>query len=1088
VFKKVLSLLLIVVFVFSAAAVAGAQGGRPSIDRPVSAAIADLKLPSPMQSTAPTPVSKIDRKLLAAQGLQQVVVRLQAAPVAEVAAMGADATLQQNQLNSIQAQQGGFIARARAIDPNATVLGTAQKALNAVMLRVDAASLRALAADPDVVSIKPVVNYQRALEETVPYIGARAVQELGFRGAGVRIAILDTGIDYTHAHLGGPGTAEAYADAYGTSLDDPRNTTLDGLFPTEKVIGGYDFVGEAWNGQPDSPPLAPDPDPIDCGPTVIEGCASASHGTHVADIAGGLGGVAPDAALYAVKVCSSVSSSCSGVALIQGMDFALDPNGDGRVNDHVDVINMSLGADYGDPFFDDLSLAVDNATKIGVLTVAAAGNGSDKPYVTGTPAAATTALSVAQTQVPSARLQLMRILAPADIAGDYPAVFQPWSAPLTTAISAPVQYGDGAGGNLNGCAPFDPGSLSGKIVLVDRGVCFFSDKIRNIADGGGLIGIIGLIAPGEPFEGGFGGGPPITIPGYMISQANANLIKGSLDAGVTALFDPANFIPLVMHMVGSSSRGPSMGANLAKPEIGAPGASVSAEAGTGDGAIPFGGTSGATPMVAGSAALLLDAFPKRSPLEIKALLMNTAETDIQNTPQALGGDLAAITRIGGGEVRVDRALASPAAAWDARTHSGALSFGFVDVTAQQIELRRTVVVKNYSDSRLTYKISPIFRFDDDSDNGAVEISAPDRITVGRGETERFVVTLQIDGTKLREWMLNSGSRGGNPSVLTTLEYDGYLLLDDTSTNKDNDDPLHLAWHVLPRLAADVHASSKTVRIDEEAFGFPAGSTRLRNRGVGTAHVDAYSLIGTSPNLPRDRRGQNAATIDLRYVGVATFPVTKDSGICSDPTDPAAQDSFVMAFAVNTWERQTHANAPGLFEFDLDTNQDGEFDFAVFNFDAALNLTDGRNVTWVQNLQTGDASAFFFTDHGTNSGNTVLLFCGEQIGMDADNFFQPIDMQALAVDFYFSGAVTDALTDITISPLGERYLGVFGADSFGSGDIPSGETERLTVLDFGPDGTNPTETGLLLLLDAARAGGVRGGAPEDNEAIAITVRR
>jgi hypothetical protein len=185
--------------------------------------------------------------------------------------------------------------------------------------------------------------------------------------------------------------------------------------------------------------------------------------------------------------------------------------------------------------------------------------------VTGTPAAATTALSVAQTQVPSARLQLMRILAPADIAGDYPAVFQPWSAPLTTAISAPVQYGDGAGGNLNGCAPFDPGSLSGKIVLVDRGVCFFSDKIRNIADGGGLIGIIGLIAPGEPFEGGFGGGPPITIPGYMISQANANLIKGSLDAGVTALFDPANFIPLVMHMVGSSSRGPSMGANLAKP-------------------------------------------------------------------------------------------------------------------------------------------------------------------------------------------------------------------------------------------------------------------------------------------------------------------------------------------------------------------------------------------------------------------------------------------------------------------------------------------------------------------------------------------
>jgi hypothetical protein len=60
-------------------------------------------------------------------------------------------------------------------------------------------------------------------------------------------------------------------------------------------------------------------------------------------------------------------------------------------------------------------------------------------------------------------------------------VFQPWSAPLTTAIEAPVQYGDGAGGNLNGCAPFAPGSLAGKIGLVDRGACNFTLKIKNIA-------------------------------------------------------------------------------------------------------------------------------------------------------------------------------------------------------------------------------------------------------------------------------------------------------------------------------------------------------------------------------------------------------------------------------------------------------------------------------------------------------------------------------------------------------------------------------------------------------------------------------
>ena len=92
------------------------------------------------------------------------------------------------------------------------------------------------------------------------------------------------------------------------------------------------------------------------------------------------------------------------------MDFALDPNGDGRIRDRVDIINMSLGSPYGQPFDDDLSAAVDNASKVGVLTVASAGNSADKQFITGSPAAASSALSVAQTAVPSATLQLMTML------------------------------------------------------------------------------------------------------------------------------------------------------------------------------------------------------------------------------------------------------------------------------------------------------------------------------------------------------------------------------------------------------------------------------------------------------------------------------------------------------------------------------------------------------------------------------------------------------------------------------------------------------------------------------------------------------
>jgi hypothetical protein len=135
---------------------------------------------------------------------------------------------------------------------------------------------------------------------------------------------------------------------------------------------------------------------------------------------------------------------------------------------------MSLGAVYGQAFDDDLSQAVGVATRAGVLVVTAAGNGQDKPFILDTPSAAQTALSVAQTEVPSATLNLMEIVSPAEIAGQFAAVHQVWSPPLTEVIEAPVQYGDGAGGNLDGCAPFAPGSLAGKIILVDRGACNFT--------------------------------------------------------------------------------------------------------------------------------------------------------------------------------------------------------------------------------------------------------------------------------------------------------------------------------------------------------------------------------------------------------------------------------------------------------------------------------------------------------------------------------------------------------------------------------------------------------------------------------------
>jgi subtilisin family serine protease len=103
---------------------------------------------------------------------------------------------------------------------------------------------------------------------------------------------------------------------------------------------------------------------------------------------------------------------------------------------------------------------------------------------------------------------------------------------------------------------------------------------------------------------------------------------------------PTNAISLGRGIVGSSSRGPSISSQGIKPEIGAPGGSLSAQAGTGSGQSPFSGTSGAAPMVAGAAALMIQAHPERTPLELKAMLMNSAETEIYTNRSTLPGQLA----------------------------------------------------------------------------------------------------------------------------------------------------------------------------------------------------------------------------------------------------------------------------------------------------------------------------------------------------------------------------------------------------------------------------------------------------------------
>src|SRR4029079_3279418 len=121
-------------------------------------------------------------------------------------------------------------------------------------------------------------------------------------------------------------------------------------------------------------------------------------------------------------------------------------------------------------------------------------------YIVGSPSSAKSVISVAQTAGPSSTGFAMGPSRHGGPSVPTEAVAQSWSKPIAAEdakTNVPVQFGDGAGGNVDGCLSFASGTLAGKVVLVDRGTCNFSAKIANIAAGNGAIGVIGLITPGD---------------------------------------------------------------------------------------------------------------------------------------------------------------------------------------------------------------------------------------------------------------------------------------------------------------------------------------------------------------------------------------------------------------------------------------------------------------------------------------------------------------------------------------------------------------------------------------------------------------
>ena len=135
------------------------------------------------------------------------------------------------------------------------------------------------------------------------------------------------------------------------------------------------------------------------------------------------------------------------------------------------------------------------------------------------------------------------------------------------------------------------------------------------------------------------------------------------------------------------------------------------------------------------------------------------------------------------------------------------------------------------------------------------------------------------------------------------------------------------------------------------------------------------------------------------------------------------------------------------------------------------------ITFAQNLATGSATAFFFTEHSMNTGNTILYICGEQVGLTGTDMLSTnVDMWVYAQDWYYGGP-GDLIEGLTVTPLGEQYYAV-PTDVPGNTYDPAG----LAVFDFGPFPGNSPELGVMLVTNGDRGTGARGGATQASEAL------
>lgn len=768
-------------------------------------------------------------------------------------------------------QQALLEERLTAPAIGAVVQYRMQRLLNGVAVFVDPSRVGAIRALPGVRSVTPLVLHTRSNSTSVPFLGVPQPvwQALGNTGEGVKVGIIDSGIDYLHADFGGTGATSAY-------IDNDTTTAPDAFFPTARVVGGWDFAGDGYGS---GTAATPDPDPMDCD----------GHGTHVAGTAAGSGvradgstypgpydanvpfaslrigpGVAPKARLYALRVFGCTGST--GL-VAQALEWAVDPNEDGDLSDHLDVVNLSLGSEFGSAS-DASSRAADAAAKAGVVVVASAGNSGDTCFVAGSPAAADRAISVAASGDSGVTAPSVAVLAPPSVAGNLEA---------GTAEFGGVPPAGGTSGTLvlaqpaDACAALSNASaLAGKVALVDRGTCFFVEKAKR-AQAAGAIAVV-VVNNQSGLTSMSGTDATVTIPTVLVTQSDGGRLKAALAEGARVTLHAGADV-----LASFSSRGPRRDAGAAgvKPDVSAPGVSVtSAQSGlayttSGITVVPdsqaaiLSGTSMSSPHVTGVMALLRKARPGWTPAELKAALMNTAVHDVSRWAPSGSLPVHGPARVGAGRVDPARALATEVLAFDDE-HPEVVGLAALVEGATPRTVTRRVRVVNKGTAPVT--LTPGFAPRATLPGVRVEVPATPVAVPAGGSATFDVKVVLADPTAV--------THAPDPALTMTqettvplsnrsfmAEAGGVVTLDGAPAGT-----LRVPIHVVARGQSDVRAASR-------ALGAPAAggafSIPLTGTGLKTGPLLPIDVVSTVSAFELHAAPAKRAGALIAYAGAAT---------------------------------------------------------------------------------------------------------------------------------------------------------------------------------------------------------------------------